>query len=565
MKRRFVLVAFWSSLCATATSEGQIAPGSWQTKAPMPTARQELATAVLNGKVYVIGGYNQATASTSTVEVYDPITDTWASAQSIPFPNNHNSAAVAAGKLYSFGGISNQVFVYDSVNNTWSPVTSMHFQHDATPAVGVIDDKIYVAGGAGVGVTQREVEVYDPAADTWTNLAPMRVARNHVSGGVINGKFYAAGGRGSIDAPTALEVYDPQTNAWSTLADMPTGRSGTAAGVVNGELFVFGGETPNLVHGEVEAYNPVSNSWRSLPSMPTPRHGIWGSVIGRTVYLPGGATEPAFAASNLNEVFTIGSTATLANISTRALVQTDNHVLIGGFIISGSGPKSVLLRAIGPTLANFNVPNPLQDPVLSLHNTTVEIANNDDWQMDPNASQIPTGLRPTDSRESALLTTLQPGQYTAIVSGKSGTSGVGLVEVYDMDSSSSVRLSNLSTRGVVQSGDFVMIGGFISAGSPETSIQVLVRAIGPSLAQFGITDFLADPNVRLVNGDGVTIGSNDNWKDTQQADIQATGKAPTDDRESAIILTLAPAPCTAIVSGSNDNPGIALVEVYALE
>ena len=110
-----------------------------------------------------------------------------------------------------------------------------------------------------------------------------------------------------------------------------------------------------------------------------------------------------------------------------------------------------------------------------------------------------------------------------------------------------------------------MIGGFISAGSPETSIQVLVRAIGPSLAQFGITDFLADPNVRLVNGDGVTIGSNDNWKDTQQADIQATGKAPTDDRESAIILTLAPAPCTAIVSGSNNNPGIALVEVYALE
>jgi N-acetylneuraminic acid mutarotase len=565
MKRRFVLVAFWSLLYGSSTTEAQIAPGSWLTLAPMPSARQELATAALNGKIYVIGGFENSVSS-DTVAVYDPVTNTWASAQAIPFPNDHNSAAVAAGKLYSFGGYSQAAFVYEPISNTWSAVAPMNSLHNATPAVGVINDKIYVAGGVNsAGMTTREVEVYDPGANTWTNLASMRVARNHVAGGVIDGKFYAVGGRGSADAPTALEVYDPQTNAWSTLADMPTGRSGTAAGVVNGELYVFGGETPNRVHGEVEAYNPRSNSWRKLPDMPTPRHGIWGSVIGRTIYLPGGATEPAFAATDVNEVFTVGSTATLANISTRALVQTEDHVLIGGFVISGSDPKRVLLRAIGPTLANFNVPNPLQDPVLSLHTPTMEIASNDDWQGDPNASQIPANLAPTDFRESALLTTLQPGQYTAIVSGKGGTSGVGLVEVYDMDNSSSVRLSNLSTRGVVQAGDFVMIGGFISAGSPGTSIQVLVRAIGPSLAQFGITDFLADPTLRLVNGEGVTIGSNDNWKDTQQADIQATGKAPTDDRESAVILTLAPAPCTAIVSGSNGTPGVALVEVYALE
>ena len=565
MRRRFVLVAFWSLLYADSTSEGQIAPGSWLTLAPMPSARQELATAALNGKVYVIGGYENS-VSTDRVDVYDPATNTWASVQPIPLPQDHNSAAVAAGKLYSFGGHSNAVFVYEPISNTWSAVAPMNSLHHATPAVGVIKDKIYVAGGVNsAGMSIRDVEVYDPALNTWTNLASMRVARNHLAGGVINEKFYAVGGRGSADAPTALEVYDPQTNAWSTLADMPTARSGIAAGVVNGELYVFGGETPNRVHGEVEAYNPSSNTWRRLPDMPTPRHGIWGSVIGRTIYLPGGATEPAFGATDVNEVFTIGSTATLANISTRALVETNNHVLIGGFVISGTDPKRVLLRAIGPTLANSNVPNPLQDPVLSLHSPTMEIANNDDWQTDPNASQIPSTLAPADSRESALLTTLQPGPYTAIVFGKGGTSGVGLVEVYDMDNSSSVRLSNLSTRGVVQTGDFVMIGGFVSAGSPGPSIQVLVRAIGPSLAQSGITDFLADPVLRLVNGDGVTIGSNDNWKETQQADIQATGTAPTDDRESAVILTLAPAPCTAIVSGSNGAPGIALVEVYVLE
>ena len=565
MRRRFVLIAFWSLLCAGSTSEGQIAPGTWLTLAPMPSARQELATAALNDKIYVIGGFENSVSS-DRVDFYDPATNTWASAQPIPVPNDHNSAAVAAGKLYSFGGHSQAAFVYEPVSNTWSAVASMNSLHDATPAVGVINDKIYVAGGVNsAGMSTREVEVYDPGANTWTNLASMQVARNHLAGGVINGKFYAVGGRGSTDAPTALEVYDPQTNAWSTLADMPTGRSGIAAGVLSDELYVFGGETPNRVHGQVEAYNPSSNTWRSLPSMPTPRHGIWGSVIGRTIYLPGGSTEPAFGATNVNEAFTVGSTATLANISTRALVQTENHVLIGGFIISGSDPKRVLLRAIGPTLASSNVPNPLQDPVLSLHTATMEIANNDNWQTDPNASQIPANLAPADFRESAILTTLQPGQYTAIVSGKDGTSGVGLVEVYDMDNSSSVRLSNLSTRGVVQTGDFVMIGGFISAGSPGTYIQVLVRAIGPSLAQSGITDFLADPILRLVNGEGVTIGANDNWKDTQQADIQATGQAPTDDREPAVILTLAPAPCTAIVSGSNGTSGIALVEVYTLE
>ena len=401
MRRRFVLIAFWSLLCAGSTSEGQIAPGTWLTLAPMPSARQELATAALNDKIYVIGGFENSVSS-DRVDFYDPATNTWASAQPIPVPNDHNSAAVAAGKLYSFGGHSQAAFVYEPVSNTWSAVASMNSLHDATPAVGVINDKIYVAGGVNsAGMSTREVEVYDPAVNTWTNLASMQVARYHLAGGVINGKFYAVGGRGSTDAPTALEVYDPQTNAWSTLADMPTGRSGIAAGVLSDELYVFGGETPNRVHGQVEAYNPSSNTWRNLPSMPTPRHGIWGSVIGRTIYLPGGSTEPAFGATNVNEAFTVGSTATLANISTRALVQTENHVLIGGFVISGTGPKRVLLRAIGPTLASSNVPNPLQDPVLSLHTATMEIANNDNWQTDPNASQIPANLAPTDFRDDA--------------------------------------------------------------------------------------------------------------------------------------------------------------------
>jgi hypothetical protein len=172
---------------------------------------------------------------------------------------------------------------------------------------------------------------------------------------------------------------------------------------------------------------------------------------------------------------------------------------------------------------------------------------------------------PTDPRESAILTTLQPGAYTAIVSGKGGTSGVALVEVYDLDSTTSSELANISTRGVVQTGDFVMIGGFIPAGPPANSIQVLVRGKGPSLAQFGITDALADPILRLFNGNGVVIASNDNWKDTQQTEIEATGNAPTNDLESAILIPLTPGNYTAIVSGKNGGSGVGQVEVFKIQ
>ena len=256
--------------------------------------------------------------------------------------------------------------------------------------------------------------------------------------------------------------------------------------------------------------------------------------------------------------------ATLVNISTRMRVLTGDNVLIGGFVVSGTTPKQVLVRAIGPTLANFGVPNPLQDPVLDLHNANTSIALNDDWQTDPNSGQIPTNFRPGDSRESAILITLQPGSYTAIVSGKNGTSGVGLVEVYSMDNASSSQLTNVSTRGLVQTGDFVMIGGFISSAPDGSAAQLLIRAIGPSLAQFGITDMLADPTLRLVDGNGVTVAFDDNWRDTQEAAIQATGNPPESDLESAILATLSPGSYTALVSGANDGTGVALIEVFKL-
>ena len=183
--------------------------GTWQLGAPMPVARQELATGALDGKMYVIGGYDADGNSTATVQVYDPITDTWTSAQSLPYAVNHNSAAVAGGKLYSFGAGGGEVFVYDSNSNSWSAVASTHYVHSGTAAVGVIDNKIYVAGGTGTP-SEGELEVYDPVANTWTIKAPMSVPRNHTAGGMIDGQLYVVGGRFGLSSTNALEVYDPR-------------------------------------------------------------------------------------------------------------------------------------------------------------------------------------------------------------------------------------------------------------------------------------------------------------------------------------------------------------------
>jgi N-acetylneuraminic acid mutarotase len=216
---------FWLIFVTTGWAQDG---GTWRTRASMPVYRQELATGALSGKVYVLGGYNEVGNSTATVEVYNPITNTWTFAHPLPYAVNHNAAAVAGERLYSFGAGGGETFVYDPNSNSWSARASSHYVHSLTAAVGVINNKIYVAGGTGTA-SQRELEVYDPVANTWTVKTPMSVARNHTAGGVIDGKFYVVGGRGGVNSANALEVYNPATNTWSTLAPMPTGRSGVAA------------------------------------------------------------------------------------------------------------------------------------------------------------------------------------------------------------------------------------------------------------------------------------------------------------------------------------------------
>jgi hypothetical protein len=248
-------------------------------------------------------------------------------------------------------------------------------------------------------------------------------------------------------------------------------------------------------------------------------------------------------------------------------VGTGDKVSIGGIIISEGGAKRVLLRAIGPSLANFGITDPLSDPVLELHAGDGSlITSNDNWTDIPQQMMDieATGLAPTNDLESAIIATLDPGLYTAIVNGKDGGTGVGLVEAYDLDQSVVSQLGNLSTRGFVDIGDNVMIGGFILGPDDALDANVLVRAIGPSLTDFGVTDALADPVLELHDANGALLVDNNDWKESQQADIEATGLAPTNDLESAILMPLAPGAYTAIVAGSGSSTGVALVEIYRL-
>jgi hypothetical protein len=249
---------------------------------------------------------------------------------------------------------------------------------------------------------------------------------------------------------------------------------------------------------------------------------------------------------------------TLANISTRLFVQTGDNVLIGGFIITGTQNKKVILRAIGPSLS---LPGKLADPTLELYQGNTLLEMNDNWMDSPNKQAIiDSTIPPNDPKESAIVRSVAPGAYTAIVRGAGGGTGIGVVEAYDLDRTVDSKLANISTRGAVQTGDNVLFAGFIVLG-PDSQ-KVIIRALGPSVPVPGA---LADPTLELHDSNGAILESNDNWVDSpnKQAIIDST-IPPPNNLESAIVRTLTPANYTAIVRGAGGTTGIAVVEVYAL-
>jgi hypothetical protein len=250
--------------------------------------------------------------------------------------------------------------------------------------------------------------------------------------------------------------------------------------------------------------------------------------------------------------------AQFGNISTRVPVGTGEDVLIGGFIVTGTQPKKVMLRGIGPSLP---VSGALADPILELHDASGQtIVTNDNWRDSINRQEIiDSTIAPTNDSEAAILVTLPPAAYTAIVRGVNGTTGVALVEIYDLGMNANSQLANISTRASVQTGADILIGGFIVLG--QQSGRIIVRAIGPSIP---VTGALADPILELHDGNGAQIAFNDNWRSNQEAEIIATTVPPANDAEAAIVTTLAPALYTAIVQGANGTTGVGLVEVYNL-
>jgi len=251
----------------------------------------------------------------------------------------------------------------------------------------------------------------------------------------------------------------------------------------------------------------------------------------------------------------------LLNISTRVRVRGGDDVMIGGFIIDGDSNKEIVVRALGPSLANLGVPGVLANPTLEVYDSDgVLVQQNDNWTTLPSGT-VPAGFEPSNPAEAVVVASLAPGSYTAVLRSADGTQGNALCELYDLAPGNST-VRNISTRGEVGTGDDVMIGGFIIGGTTPT--KIMLRAIGPSLAAFGVNGVLPDPVLELHDKDGSLIYQNDNWRAEQAQQIIDTTLAPSDESESAIIATLAPGAYTAIVHDAGTAQGVALVEVYML-
>jgi hypothetical protein len=249
-------------------------------------------------------------------------------------------------------------------------------------------------------------------------------------------------------------------------------------------------------------------------------------------------------------------------------VQTGDNVGIGGFIITGTAPKTVLVRAIGPSLATFGLTDALSDPALELHGSGMFApTTNDNWKDDPAQEALikASGIAPANDLESAIYVTLTPGAYTAILSGKTNTSGVALVEIYDLTDGSASKLGNISTRAFADAGDNIVIAGFILGGG-NGGDEIVIRGIGPSLVDLGVSNILADPTLELRDSNGTLLDANNDWQDdlSQAAELTTRGLAPTKPKESAIATTLAPGSYTVLLEGLNQGTGVGLIEIYDL-
>ena len=490
------------------------------------------------------------------------------------------------GNLFIGGvnGDTNQIWCIRSSNAKNSAVTPTFDQATAVNLGGDIDssDTINPEGLAG------QVYVAVDRSGTSTNNNVYMLASVQPTGSLTGTdvKFVRSADAGkTFSSPIRINDDPVNHNKWHWLAALsvaPNGRidvvwldTRNAANNTDSQLFysfsIDGGSTwsPNIA---------VSASFD--PFVGYPNQNKIGDYISSVSDNSGIDVAYGATFNGEEDIYYARVTPRLPqpfNISGRVDVLTGDQVAIAGFIINGTDPKTVIIRGIGPSLSNAGVHGPLQDPTLELHDGSGALmTSNDNWKTKPDgtsqqASVQATGIPPNNDLESAIVVTLNPGRYTAILSGKNGGTGIGLVEVYDLSRAANSKLANISTRGFVGTNDNVMIGGLIvGTGNVGATGKVLIRAIGPSLSNAGVQGALQDPTLELHNASGALIDSNDNWKtrpdgSSQQAAIQATGLAPGNDLESALLETLAPGNYTAIVRGETSTTGVGLVEVYSLQ
>jgi N-acetylneuraminic acid mutarotase len=607
------------------------ATGSWTATADMAAAReQHTATLLPNGKVLVVGGASSTTAASdqrlASAELYDPASGTWAATGSLATARFlHTATLLPNGKVLVAGGVIGvnnnsgaiaSVELYDPATGTWTATGSMATARAYHTATLLGNGKVLVAGGTDkpyVGAPNTtyfaNAELYDPATGIWTSTGLLNDARGgHTATLLDNGKLLVAGGYNGVYLASA-ELYDPATGSWTATGLLSLAREGhTATLLNNGKVFVAGGFDgnggyPGVFLTNAQLYDPATGSWAdTYGTLNQGRAGhtatrlLDGKVLianGRKdnsgqigsylqsceLYDPSAMPTPtptatATATPTATPTPTPTSTptptpATSLNISTRSRVQTGDNVMIAGFIVTGNASKKVIIRALGPSLTKSGLSGVLADPVLELRGPDGSlILSNDNWRENPDQALLiqASGIPPQNDLESAIVATLPPAGYTAVVRGKSNGTGLGVVEIYDLDQSADAELANLSTRAFVETGDNVVIAGFILGGA-DGSPQMIVRAMGPSLAPLGVTNVLADPTLEVRDGNGALVAFNDNWQDNpaQAAQLTAAGFAPRNDLESALAIRLSPGTYTAIAAGKNGGTGVGMVEIYNLQ
>lgn len=531
-----------SCIAALTATDGTATP--WA-----PQANDQVASLAVSASLIYAGGFFTTiggqprnkiaalNAADGTATSWDPDATNSANVLALAISG---STVYAGGNFPSIHGVARKNIA--AINASDGAPTSFDPRADAgVQALAVCGSTVYAAGFfstiggqsrnliAGLNMTDGSATSFNPNGPPGFGAFALAVASD--------GTLYAGGSFRTLDlayqqafaqfsaATTPTPTPSPTATATSTPTATPTG-------------------TPITSPTPTATVSPTITPSPTVTATPTPTP----------------ASTPTPTASP--------SPAQLMNISTRARVQTNDRVLIGGFIVNGNDPKKVILRAIGPSLQVNGTPVPgrLDDPTLELHDESGALIDfNDNWKDSPQRAEIESStLAPSDDRESAIARTLTPGKYTAIVRGKGNSAGIGLVEAYDRDSAANSQLANISTRGVVETGDNVMIGGFI-VGNHDGPTNVVVRAIGPSLIGRGVPGSLDDPTLELHDGNGAIFAINDDWReDPGASEIRREQLAPSDERESATLQTLAPGRYTAIVRGKSDTIGVALVEAYNL-